>query len=317
MIGRQDYTPFGTPVLNGTSMPREGFGGNEKDDETQQMYFHARSLAARTGRFNSPDAVFGAMDEPQRWNRYAYALNQPLHYLDPFGTNAERPGNPFTCSNPEAYAELHCGTLEMWYLMILTGGPSSSAGSLEGTETGAADPVIGSTTTTTTTTTGGETQNGSSKDDTNQKKKSADCSDDTGTAAYFSFQMTIAIPNPFTGTAAGVALQLSVDRFGNIFAGGGAAYGKSLLLASAAASFGFLKNRPVFTSADTNSFLTGPSGNASLGAGPGVGFTNSPSSNMSAREYGLYTPQAGFSGVTSKRIGSLRGLAGLPPCSQK
>jgi len=73
VIGRQDFTPFRTPVLNATSMPKEGFGGNKKDDEIQQMYFHARSLAARTGLFSASDPVPGGTFEPQRRNRYAYA----------------------------------------------------------------------------------------------------------------------------------------------------------------------------------------------------------------------------------------------------
>jgi RHS repeat-associated protein len=84
-IGRQDYMPFGTPVLNGTSMPKEGFVGNEKDDETQQMYFYARSLQARTGRFSSADPILDGIFVPQMWNRYAYALNNPLTLTDPSG----------------------------------------------------------------------------------------------------------------------------------------------------------------------------------------------------------------------------------------
>jgi RHS repeat-associated protein len=89
VIGRQDYAPFGTPVLSGTSMPKEGFGGNEKDDETQQMDFHARSLIARAGRFTSVDSIFDAKNEPSRWNRYAYAANNPLRFADSTGLETQ------------------------------------------------------------------------------------------------------------------------------------------------------------------------------------------------------------------------------------
>ena len=88
VIGRQDFTPFGTSIPVGT-LPKEGFGGNEKDDETQQTYFHARSLATRTGRFSQPDAVQAGLFEPQRWNRYAYALSNPLRYTDRLGMSAD------------------------------------------------------------------------------------------------------------------------------------------------------------------------------------------------------------------------------------
>jgi hypothetical protein len=49
------------------------------------MYFHARSLAARTGRFGQADPVFAGLFEPQRWNRYSYALNAPVSEIDPDG----------------------------------------------------------------------------------------------------------------------------------------------------------------------------------------------------------------------------------------
>jgi RHS repeat-associated protein len=85
VIGRQDYMPFGTPVLNGASMPREGFGGNEKDNETQQMYFHARLLSGSIGRFSRVDPWPGNVEDPQQLNRYAYALNRPTIVVDPHG----------------------------------------------------------------------------------------------------------------------------------------------------------------------------------------------------------------------------------------
>lgn len=82
VLGRQDFTPFGTPVFNATAMPKEGFVGNEQDDESTLAYFHARMLQARTGRFTSVDAMFDGIFDPQRWNRYTYGRNSPLRYLD-------------------------------------------------------------------------------------------------------------------------------------------------------------------------------------------------------------------------------------------
>ncbi len=85
VLGRQDFTPFGTPVVPAPTMPKEAFGGNEKDDETVLSYFHARMFQARSGRFNRPDPVDGDLSAPQAWNRYAYAANNPLTFTDPAG----------------------------------------------------------------------------------------------------------------------------------------------------------------------------------------------------------------------------------------
>ena len=83
VIARQDFTPFGEPVLQqGTAIPKEGFGGNETDAETNQDYFHARMFEARTGRFARTDPIEDGVGEPQRWNRYAYALNAPIRFID-------------------------------------------------------------------------------------------------------------------------------------------------------------------------------------------------------------------------------------------
>jgi hypothetical protein len=42
------------------------------------------------GRFMTPDAFFkdSHVGDPQSWNEYAYARNNPLRYVDPNGENA-------------------------------------------------------------------------------------------------------------------------------------------------------------------------------------------------------------------------------------
>jgi len=88
VIGRQDFAPFGAPVQVTPPVPKEGFGGQEKDDESNQAYFHARMFEMRTGRFGAPDPIEVGELEPQRWNRYAYSLDAPLSFIDPDGLNA-------------------------------------------------------------------------------------------------------------------------------------------------------------------------------------------------------------------------------------
>jgi RHS repeat-associated protein len=59
--------------------------------ETGLDYFGARYFSAAQGRFTSPDPVSGTVLHilnPQRWNMYAYAVNNPLAYTDPDGRDA-------------------------------------------------------------------------------------------------------------------------------------------------------------------------------------------------------------------------------------
>lgn len=58
-----------------------------RDIATGLDYFGARYLSGAQGRFTSPDPLMASAkaSNPQTWNRYAYALNNPLRYVDPDG----------------------------------------------------------------------------------------------------------------------------------------------------------------------------------------------------------------------------------------
>jgi RHS repeat-associated protein len=73
------------------------FTSKERDAETGLDYFGARYYSGAQGRMTSPDPfmiVTAAQDReqlgrylsnPQNWNRYAYAFNNPLRFIDPTG----------------------------------------------------------------------------------------------------------------------------------------------------------------------------------------------------------------------------------------
>jgi len=89
VVRRHDVTPFGEEVSPTVPNPdRQLFTGQERDPETSLDYFGARYYRADVGRFTTVDPVSTLREnlvDPQRWNRYAYARNNPLRYVDPDG----------------------------------------------------------------------------------------------------------------------------------------------------------------------------------------------------------------------------------------
>jgi len=85
-VRRDDYQAFGE-----AGTPPQGdsirFTGKERDAETALDYFGARYYRNLTGRFTTvdPDHVGGDIFDPQSWNAYAYARNNPLRFVDPTG----------------------------------------------------------------------------------------------------------------------------------------------------------------------------------------------------------------------------------------
>jgi RHS repeat-associated protein len=68
--------------------PTYKFTGKERDSESGLDNFGARYNASTMGRFVSPDPVMVSwrrMLNPQIWNSYSYAGNNPLRFVDPSG----------------------------------------------------------------------------------------------------------------------------------------------------------------------------------------------------------------------------------------
>lgn len=112
---RHDYLPYGEELVAGAGGRtvaqgysgdgvRQQFTSKERDNETGLDYFGARYFASVQGRFTGVDpydinferqetddreeaeALFRHyLFQPQHWNRYVYALNNPVRYVDPDG----------------------------------------------------------------------------------------------------------------------------------------------------------------------------------------------------------------------------------------
>lgn len=96
VLSRKDYMPFGEDLLAGRGVDqkygyvsgvRQGFTGFEKDEETRLSFAEARYYNPHHGRFTAVDPLLasGRSLNPQTYNRYAYAGNNPTLRTDPNG----------------------------------------------------------------------------------------------------------------------------------------------------------------------------------------------------------------------------------------
>lgn len=61
--------------------------GKERDSETNLDFFGARYFSGAHGRFTAvdPESASASLFDPQRWNEYSYAINNPYKFVDPNG----------------------------------------------------------------------------------------------------------------------------------------------------------------------------------------------------------------------------------------
>jgi RHS repeat-associated protein len=112
------------------------FTGKERDPESGLDNFGARYDSASMGRFmrSDPDNAGAIPDDPQSWNGYAYARNNPLLYTDPDGTNyrvCDNEGN--NCADLSVTAD-YARKLAEWYQRVGASG--------RGTDTAPARAVL-------------------------------------------------------------------------------------------------------------------------------------------------------------------------------
>jgi RHS repeat-associated protein len=91
--GTHHYYPFGEEsTAQSQNSERMKFTGHERDttfsaDLDYLDYMHARYYNPMTGRFLGLDPTWSSADakQPQTWNRYSYAENNPVNLTDPDG----------------------------------------------------------------------------------------------------------------------------------------------------------------------------------------------------------------------------------------
>ena len=89
---RSTFSTFGERTqaeIGGADTPSSElslFGYTGREDEVEGLsYYRSRYLMPEDGRFITEDSFWGRADRPSSLNRFSYAENDPLNYLDPDG----------------------------------------------------------------------------------------------------------------------------------------------------------------------------------------------------------------------------------------
>lgn len=83
VVAKLEYTPYGENLID--SSERFQFTGEEKDNATGLYYLSSRYYSPYLMHFTQPDTVLPNIYDPQQLNRYSYARNNPVKYVDPSG----------------------------------------------------------------------------------------------------------------------------------------------------------------------------------------------------------------------------------------
>jgi RHS repeat-associated protein len=118
-----DFGPYGEQLTSAEGIGQKVFAQITFDGESAMDYAEARMFQLRTGRFNAADPVFDAVQNPQKWNRYSYGLNNPQMFVDPGGRNAasgvEDPWSSF-CGAEHSFSD--CGGDRLFWADAFGGG---------------------------------------------------------------------------------------------------------------------------------------------------------------------------------------------------
>jgi RHS repeat-associated protein len=121
VVARYDFLPFGEAWDPPAAPDVRQFAGKERDAEIGFDYFGARYYQSQTGRFTSvdPGHVNGDIYDPQSWNGYAYARNNPLQFTDSTGTTYE------ICAFDDSGRTSSCGSVSDQYFANLYSSPGA------------------------------------------------------------------------------------------------------------------------------------------------------------------------------------------------
>jgi RHS repeat-associated protein len=115
VVGRHDYLPFGEEIGSGLGLrtPGQGYSASDtnrwkygmlqRDAATGLDHAGWRKYESNSGRWTSPDPLSGQLGDPQGFNHYTYAANDPVNFVDPSGLDIHDHGHTDTPINPTPF----------------------------------------------------------------------------------------------------------------------------------------------------------------------------------------------------------------------
>jgi RHS repeat-associated protein len=101
VVAQVRYLPYGEERWSTGALPTDfGFTGQRQEAGFGLMDYNARYYAPGLGRFISPDSLIPNPKSSQGFNRYRYARNNPLEYVDPSGHYECEDNAPEKCNIP-------------------------------------------------------------------------------------------------------------------------------------------------------------------------------------------------------------------------
>jgi len=85
VVAETRYLPYGLERASAGASPTDFSFTGQRQDGFGLLDYNARFYAPQLGQFISADTIVPGADNPQRLNRYAYSLSNPLKYIDPSG----------------------------------------------------------------------------------------------------------------------------------------------------------------------------------------------------------------------------------------